>query len=158
MPEVKAAVDILDKFIGLGKELAKLPALVLPQYQPCAVDLYNIYQRILKANENVSRWFYRFLYFDFQSPNAHSEFLKAIQEYKTMKAGPELQKLEFSCHDIQGIYHQNIQSKIGTWFADQCKTEEAKGIFERLTDADRSMGTFVTDEFINVKKQKHGAI
>lgn len=89
-----------------------------------------------------------------ENQNPSSQFLKAIQEYKTMKAGPKLQKLKFSCHGIQGIYHQNIQSKIGTWFADQYKMEEAQGIFERLTDADRSMGSVVTDEFINVKRTK----
>jgi hypothetical protein len=87
------------------------------------------------------------LCFDFQAANAHAEFLKAIQEYRTMKTGPEFRQLKFSCH-IQGIYHQNIQSKIGSWFSDQNRLEEAQGIFERLTEADASMVTFVTDEFV----------
>lgn len=33
MPELIAAIAIIDKFITLGKELAKIPAMVLPQYQ-----------------------------------------------------------------------------------------------------------------------------
>ena len=148
MPGIKTAVDIIEKFIGLGKELAKLPAMVLPQYQSCAVDFYRICKRILQSNENVSRWFHRFSYFDFQAANARTEFLKALQEYKTMKTGPEFQQLKFSCHDIQGIYQQNIQGKIASWFSDQSRLEEAEGIFERLTDADASMVTFVADEYV----------
>jgi hypothetical protein len=146
--QAKNAVDILDKFVGLAKELAKLPALVLPQYRPCAVDLYKICQNILKANENVSRWFFRFLYFDFQTTNARSEFLKAVQEYKTMKSGPEFHQLKFSCHEIQGIYHQNISSKIGLWFTNQQQIDTAQGIFEKLTSVDGSMVLFISEDVI----------
>ncbi len=88
------------------------------------------------------------MYFDFQAANARGEFLKTIQEYKAMKVGPEFQQLKFSCHDIGSIYYKNIQSKLGNWFADQRKLEEAEGIFASLTDADSSMVVFVTDEFV----------
>ena len=32
MPDFISAIETIDKFIGITKELAKLPALVLPQY------------------------------------------------------------------------------------------------------------------------------
>jgi hypothetical protein len=148
MSEIDAAIGTVSNFIALGKELAKLPALVLPQYAPAAKDLYEICQKLLKANENLSRWFYRFRYFDFNNPNGRSEFLTAIKEYKNMKNGPEFQQLKFSCSDIGGIYYMNIESKIGKWFSDSHKMEEAKGVFARLTDADADMIAFVFDEVI----------
>ena len=149
MPDIGATIGILNKFIDLGKELAKLPAMVLPQYQPFTKDMYKICQRILKSNENLMRWFNKFLYFDFLAANARGDFLQAKQEYDSMKIGPEFHQLKFSCHDIGNIYYQNIASKLGTWFADQRKLEEAEGIFQRLTDADSSMVDFITNEFIN---------
>jgi hypothetical protein len=88
MPAIKPAVELFNKFIGIAKELAKLPQLVLPQYQTAAKDLYLISQKLLVANENLSRWLYRFLYFDLGQPDARSNFLKLIVDYKTMKQGP----------------------------------------------------------------------
>lgn len=43
----------IQAFIVLGKEIAKMTKLALPQYQACARDLYLISQRILDANENT---------------------------------------------------------------------------------------------------------
>lgn len=63
-----AGIEIFQQFIELGKELAKLPVLVLPQYQPAATDLYEICKKILSANENMARWLHRFRYFNFQHP------------------------------------------------------------------------------------------
>ena len=46
--------------LEIGKEISKLPALILPQYQLAATDLYKICQKLLMANENLSRWMHRF--------------------------------------------------------------------------------------------------
>lgn len=148
MPAITPALGILDKFISVASELAKLPALVLPQYQSAAQDLYEICQKLLTANENLSRWLYRFLYFDFRQSDARSKLLTAVQEYKAMKSGPEFQQLKFSCSDIGQIYYRNIASKLGNWFTSQQKLEEVEGIFAALTDADRDMVAFIYDHVV----------
>jgi phosphohistidine phosphatase SixA len=148
-PETKAALNIIENFIDLGKQVAKLPALVLPQYQSAANDLYRISQVILKSNENLSRWLNRFRYFDFIQADARKDFLQAMQEYKAMKSGPDFQQLKFSCHDLAKVYYSNIASKIGNWFSNQQKKEEAEGIFSALTDADQNMLAFVSDAVIS---------
>ncbi len=53
--------------------------------------------------------------------------------------------MKFSCFDISSIYYRNISLKIGMWFSNQQKIEEAEGIFNRLTDADEDMVAFVFD-------------
>jgi hypothetical protein len=70
------------------------------------------------------------------------KFLTAVQEYKTMKSGPEFQQLKFSCSDIGQIYYRNIASKMGNWLTSRQKLEEVEGIFAVLTDADRDMVAF----------------
>lgn len=145
MTTVKAALETVNTFISVAKDLAAFPALVLPQYQDSASDLYEISKKLLTANENLSRWLHRFLYFDFRHADARSRFLTAVQEYRIMKSGPEFQQLKFSCGDIGAVYYRNIQSKLGAWFSDQRKLEEAQGVFEKLTDADRDMVAFTYD-------------
>lgn len=145
MTDVKNALETVNTFIAIAKELAGLPALVLPQYQSSARDLYEISNKLLEANENLSRWMHKFLYFDFRNSEARGDFLTTVQEYKTMKSGPKFQKLKFSCGDIGSVYYRDIASKIGSWFSDQQKLEEAQGVFERLTDADRDMVGFTYD-------------
>ncbi len=149
MPSIKSSLEIFDKFVSIAKEIAKLPALVLPQYQAAAQDMYQICQKLLSANENLSRWLHRFIYFDFRRQNARTEFMKALQEYKTMKNGPEFQQLKFSCSDIGNVYYQNISSKIADWFSNKQKKEEVEGIFAALTDADSEMVSFTYDEVIS---------
>lgn len=121
MPDIATSLSIFEKFIKVANELAKLPALVLPQYQSAAQDMYKICQKLLTANENLSRWLYRFLYFDFRQNDARQKFLTTVQEYKAMKAGPHFQQLKFSCSDINQIYYRNIASKLGNWFTNQQK-------------------------------------
>jgi hypothetical protein len=139
------ALEGLDKFISVAKELAKLPALVLPQYRPAARDLYEISQKLLAANETLSRWLYLFLYFDFRHVEARSRFLDLVRDYRTMKQGPEFNQLKFSCGDISMIYSRNLTSTIGRWITNQAKLEEAEGIFATLADADRDMVRFTYD-------------
>src|SRR6266498_2790658 len=93
------ALDVFDHFINIAKELAKLPQLVLPQYRAAAQDLYEISQKLLTANENLARWLYKFLYFDFRQPQeqARTQFFDLVRDYKTMKLGPEFRQLKISC-------------------------------------------------------------
>ncbi|SDM39918.1 hypothetical protein SAMN05421823_11320 [Catalinimonas alkaloidigena] len=148
MLSVVSALESLDKFVGVAKELARLPALLLPQYREAAQDLYEICQRLLAANENLSRWLYRFLYFDFRHPDARTRFLTLVQEYRTMKHGPDFQKLKFSCGDIGAIYYRNISAKLGNWFTRKTRREEVEGIFQMLTNADNDMVAFTYDQVI----------
>jgi hypothetical protein len=149
MPTMQEGLSITKEFIALGKELANLPALVLPQYQPAAADLYEICQKILNANENTARWFHRFRYFDFQSPNARSDFLAAVQEYRTLRSGVMFKQLKFSCGDIGQIYYRNISSKFSNWFVITQKVEEAQGVFEKLTNADLAMVDFTQEHILS---------
>lgn len=148
MPGMLSALDIFDKFIGIAKELAKLPQLVLPQYHAAALDLYEISQRLLASNENLSRWLYRFLYFDFGQQDARARFLDLVRDYRVMKQGPEFRQLKFSCGDIGSIYYRNVASKLGAWLADPIRREQAEGIFTALSDADSDLVAFTYDHVI----------
>ena len=145
MPNVKDGLDLIEQFISLGKELAKLPALVLPQYKPAAADLFEICKKILTANENLARWLHCFRYFDFIAPNARSEFLAAVREYRSLRTGQNFQRLKFSCGDISQVYYRNISSTLGGWFSSSHKLEEAEGVFTKLTDADLEMVDFLKE-------------
>jgi hypothetical protein len=148
MPTILPTLEVFEKFISIGKEIAKLPQLVLPQYQAAASDLYVISQRLLTANENLSRWLYRFLYFDFRQPDSRGRFLELVRDYKTMKQGAEFRQLKFSCSDISAIYHRNIASKLGNWFADETRRKEVQNTFERLSDADGTLVAFTYDHVV----------
>ena len=148
MPTVKDGLELIEQFISLGRELAKLPALVLPQYQPAAADLFEICQKILTANENSARWLNHFRYFDFRHPEARSNFLAAVKEYRSLRAGPGFQQLKFSCGDIRQVYYRNISSKLGGWFSNPHKLEEAEGIFAKLTDSDLEMVAFLEEHIL----------
>jgi hypothetical protein len=148
MPAIALTFETLDKFVSIAKELAKLPALVLPQYQTSAQDLYEICQKLLAANESLSRWLYRFLYFDFRHAEARTKFLELVQEYNTMRNGPEFQKLKFSCGDIRSVYARNISLRIGNWFTSQAKREEVAGIFQTLTNVDKDLVAFTYDHVV----------
>ena len=147
---ISDALDIFDKFIKVAKELSKLRELATPRYKACARDLYEISQRLLEANENLSRWLNRFSYFDFKSTTARSDFLQAIKEYRTMRNGPEFQQLRFHCHDIEGIYYQNIKSGIRDWFTNKNKRYRVKSIFNKLSKHDAQMVDFVLDKLLGL--------
>ena len=141
-------LSITKEFITIGKELAGLSDLVRPTYRSCAADLYLICKKLLEANENIVRWFNKFLYFDFTSPNASFEFKKAAADYDTMKRGHELRKLKFSCTDIENIYQKNIGKKIGSWFSNKKKVLKAQSIFSNLSSSDGQMILFLEDTLI----------
>jgi hypothetical protein len=141
----KEGLELTQKFIGLGRELVKLPALVLPEYQPATRDLYEICKKILTANENTARWLHRFRYFDFKASDARSKFLGLVREYRALRAGPEFKKLKFNCSDIGQIYYRDISSKLARWFADSTVRENAAGLFQKLTDTDLAMVEFLEE-------------
>jgi len=149
MPDViMPALEVFEKFISIAETLAKLPALALPQYQASARDLYEICKKLLTANENLFRWIYRLLYFDFRKPTATTDFVTLVGEYKAMKIGPEFQQLKFSCGDIGQIYRRDIESKLGKWFARRSKLEEAQGVFTALSNADNDLVAFIYDQTV----------
>jgi hypothetical protein len=150
MPDlVVGGLDAIDKFVKLGNELAKLPAFVFPQYRTAAIDLYQICQKLLVANENLARWLYSFQYFDFTRPSSVPDFLGLCQKYTVMKTGPERRELKFRCSDIRLIYKKEIESKIGTWFTNQQRAKVAGDVFEELTGYDQAMVDFIEREVIN---------
>ena len=148
MPTIQQTLDIFDKFISIANELSKLPQMVLPEYRAAALGLYEITQKMLIANENLSRWLYKFLYFDFRQQDARTKFFDLIRDYKTMKQGPEFSKLKFSCGDISNIYHRDIASKLGNWLTDQSKLNEARVIFDELSSIDGSLVSFTYDQVV----------
>jgi hypothetical protein len=148
LSQINQAVETYNSFLAVAKEISKLPSLIMPQYKTAAVDLYEICQKILAANERLSNWLHRFRYFDFRSSGARQEFLKTIQEFKTMETGSGIQGLKFSCRDIRQIYLRDINGKIGSLFANQRKLDEVKFVFDRLTDSDGDMVTFVTVQVV----------
>jgi hypothetical protein len=143
-----SGLGTINQFIRLANELAKLPALTQPQYRNAARSLYQICQMLLEANENMARWLYRFLYFDFEQEDAGRKFTELVGQYKTMKTGPELSQLKFRCGDIGYIYYEEIESKLGRWFTRQRRLQEAETIFAELSNADAAMVDFISDEVI----------
>jgi hypothetical protein len=75
-------------------------------------------------------------------------FSELLIDYNSMKLGPELSKLKFSCADIGNIYYRNVSSKLGKWIADQAKLEQAQGGVTALTDADRNLVEFTYNSVI----------
>ena len=59
-PDAQQALDSIDRFIGVAK-IANHPILSMPEYRAASNDLYQIAQKLLIANENMSRWLNRFL-------------------------------------------------------------------------------------------------
>lgn len=147
-PNAHQALDSIDRFIGVA-EIANLPILAMPEYRAAADDLYQIAQKLLVANENMSRWLNRFLYFDFRAPDARGRFLDLVQNYQTTKAGPGFRDMKFSCGDISIIYQRNIAGKIVEMFPqDEQAVEEARRVFIDLGNADQDMVAFIYDTVV----------
>lgn len=140
--QISTGLKTIDQFIKISKDVAALPSLVMADSKGCAIDLADICKKILSGNENVVRWFHKFLYFDFTQSNADQQFIQLKTEYEELKTGPKYQELKFDCHEIQNIYHKRISSKLGQWFQRK-KLEKAKTVFNELTQADGSMVQFV---------------
>ena len=123
------ALDSIDHFIGVARRISGAPALA--DRPGAAEDLYIIAGKLLKANENMTRWLHRFLLFDFRGRDARSRFLSLLEEYRTTKAGPGFHDMKYSCGDIFLIYERNIKGDIPTLFPDDAE--------KRATSRQRSM-------------------
>lgn len=142
-------LDAIDNFITLGHQLAQLPDLSKPQYAPAARDLQEISQKLSRANENMARWLYQFLYFDFLADDARSAFLALVREYRTAKASDRLNEMKYRCGDIEFIFGLHIEGSLGGWLGGQSKKHEhASKVFEELGSADASMVAFIHDELV----------
>jgi hypothetical protein len=140
--QLSTGLQTLDQFIKISKDVAELPRLVMADSKGCAKDFVEICERILQGNENVVRWFHKFLYFDFNEQDSTKKFVALKKEYEELKTGFGYQKLKFDCSEIQTIYDRRISSKLGEWFQ-RNKLKEAKGVFDNLTSADATMVKFV---------------
>lgn len=143
--QLSTGLQTIDLFIKISKDVAKLPPLVMADSRGCANDFVEICQKLLQGNENVVRWFNKFLYFDFTASNAVKQFTGLKIEYEVLKTGFGYQQLKFDCGEIQNIYQKRISSKLTEWFQGK-KLAEAKKVFDELTKADASMVKFVFEE------------
>jgi hypothetical protein len=145
LKSLSTGLQTIDQFIKIAHDVAKLPSLVKADSKGCAGDFVEICEALLQGNENVVRWFNKFLYFDFSDPSAVKEFTKLKSEYEELKTGFGYQKLKFDCGKIHQIYDKRISSKLGKWFQKK-KLAEAERVFNNLTYADASMVEFVFQE------------
>jgi hypothetical protein len=139
------ALSTIDSFISVAKELAQFKASQEPQYENAVKDLIEICQKLLTANENLTRWLNKFLLFNFRDPAAYGNFLNLVAEYQTAKNSAEFRQFKFSCADIGIVYSRDIDSKLNGWFPNKQKEEQARQIFGRLISVDAGMVAFVYD-------------
>jgi hypothetical protein len=145
----ESALDGIDRMVTVGREIAKVPALAMPQYRAAVEDLYQIAQKLLLANENMARWLNRFLQFDFRAPDARGRFLELVGEYRTTRTGPGFESMKWSCHDIGIIYRRNIETKIPEMFPkDHQAAEEAQRAFNYIINADDDMVAFIYETVV----------
>lgn len=140
---VQTGLAVYDRFVVLGRKIAELPEILMPQYQAAAKDLYEICRLLLDANESLARWLLEFTYFDFRNADARTTFNDLAKRYRAMKVGEEYRQLKFRCGDIQSIYERNIASKLGRLFSNQSMRDQAGQVFQDLSSADQSMVVFV---------------
>ena len=141
------ALDSIDHFIGVARRISGVPALA--DRPGVAEDLYIIAGKLLKANENMTRWLHRFLLFDFRGQDARSRFLSLLEEYRTTKAGPGFHDMKYSCGDIFLIYERNIKGDIPTLFPDDAeKRATSEAAFYELADADADMVAFIHETVV----------
>jgi hypothetical protein len=106
------ALDSVDRFIRVGGEIAKMPILAMPEYKTAADGLFEISRKLLAANENLARWLYRWVYFDFKASNAREQFFTLVKDYRSARSGPAFQAMKAPCGDIVSIYDVRIADKI----------------------------------------------
>lgn len=121
------ALDSVDRFIRVGGEIARMPILAMPEYKTAADGLFEISRKLLAANENLARWLYRWVYFDFKASNAREQFFTLVKDYRSARSGPAFQAMKSPCGDIVYIYDVRIADKIAEMFPlDERAGEEAR--------------------------------
>jgi hypothetical protein len=147
---ITGGFEVIRSFISVAEEIAKLASLALPQYQAAAADMHQVCPNILDANKNLLRVINGFVYFDFEDADYRKDFSKLYKSYKDLKVSADFQKFKFSCGDINNVYRANIEDKIGGWFGDQRKQEEVKGIFEQMTNVDRTLEELIYNRILSI--------
>lgn len=147
---LKDFITLVEKAVKLGKELTKIPKLATQQYRLCAEDLYFIYKSIMDGVEMTVLWLDYFLYFNFDTPNAGTEFLNLIGKYKAKRQANAFQEAAYHCHRIDEIYQVNIEEGIKFWYPDDDeRSDEVKLIFYDLSKSDwavrEMINTIVTE-------------
>lgn len=142
LSELSTGLKTIDQFIKISKDVTKLPSLLLADYKGCVNDFKEVCTKILDGNENVVRWFHKFLYFDFKTKDAKKDFIELKTKYEELKTGSGYQELKFYCGEIDYIYQDRIKSKLGEWFQKK-KLAKAERVFNKLTKSDADMVTFV---------------
>lgn len=146
----REALDSIDHFIRVGKEMATLPPLAEPEYRPAAEDLFQIAKKLMTSNETMARWLNRFLHFDFRPPDARGKFDELAAEYTTAKSGPGFHEMKFNCGDIRVIYDRNIDAKLPEMFPqDRQAADAARAAFLELGHADNDMVAFIFDTIVS---------
>jgi hypothetical protein len=144
MTGLEEGLEAVTAFVRLGKELAGLKELLLPQYRDAAADLYKVSRLILDANRTTAGWLSRFRHLDFRAPGAHGQFLNTLIEFDQFLAGNGAQEMKFSCSDIDLIYRKHIKGSLSGWFGlGSRKEKRVADIFARLSDADDEIGEFI---------------
>jgi hypothetical protein len=150
--ETARALDTVDRFVDVGRELARQQILARPTYSVALDHLIEVIQILLDANENMARWLNRFTQFDFRAHGARQRFLELVAEYRTAKSGPELRQMKWPCGDIRQIYDTQIRPNITDFFvqtdASKAQLDRLDAAFIGLGDADEDMVAFIYDTVV----------
>lgn len=150
--ETDRALGRVDRFVAVGRDLARQPMLARPTYAVALEHLVEVVQMLLDANENMARWLGRFTQFDFGGDGARSRFLDLVARYRTAKSGPELREMKWPCGDIRQIYDTQIRPGITDVFvqaeAPQDQVDRLDAAFRGLGDADEDMVAFIYETVV----------
>jgi hypothetical protein len=143
------ALDSVDRFIAVGRELAGQQSLSKPQYSGAVEQLIEVIQILLSANENMARWLNRFTQFDFRAPKSRQKFLRLVARYRKAKSGPDLRRMKWPCHEIRTIYENDIQPSMSEMFVQtEAIPEELDAAFQGLGNADDDMVAFIYETVV----------
>lgn len=142
LSNVETGLNSIEKLIPI---LRSIIGVVIPDFHACASGFEEICKKLLDANENLVRWINNFRDFDLTAPDAVEEFRRLTGNYRELKTGKQYQVLKFDCSEIETIYHFKIAGRLGNIFAGK-KLEETKKVFERLTQADAELVSFIHNE------------
>ncbi len=144
------ALDSIDRFIQVGRDIAKLPLLANPEFLSAAEALYLIAHKLLISNENMARWLNKFLQFDFGQPGAPGQFKELARDFQTMRSGQGFYEMKFKCGDIRLIYRRDIEAKLPDLFPTElADVEVARQAFVNLGVADDDMVAYVVDGLVS---------
>lgn len=143
------ALDTVDRFIDVGRKLAKQETLATSKYANALERLIEVIQMLLTANENMARWLNRFTQFDFRRKASRKRFLRLAAKYRTAKSGTELRQMKWPCGDIRHLYDTEIRPDMTDMFVQAEKIpEELDDAFAGLGDADEDMVAFIYDTVV----------